>query len=60
MGVVALHPQSFLTELLHQEPEVVMTKLRRQALDRKRTLPQLLDILRATLPNFVEEVPKVE
>jgi hypothetical protein len=53
-GVVALHPQSFLSALYQQEPAIVMTKLREQAADRKRSLPELLNILGTTVPGFVE------
>jgi len=52
-GVRALHPQSFLIEIFRQEQAVVMTKLERQAADRSRSLSQLLDILNATVPDFV-------
>jgi len=51
-GVVALHPASFLTT--HQEPAIVVTKLREQAADRSRSLPELLKILGRTVPGFVE------
>ena len=52
-GVRALHPQSFLIEIFRQEQAVVMTKLEQQAADRGRSLSQLLDILNATVPDFV-------
>jgi len=52
-GVRALHPQSFLIEIFRQEQSVVMTKLEQQATDRDRSLLRLLDILRATVPDFV-------
>ena len=52
-GVRALHPQSFLIEIFCQEQAVVMTKLEQQAADRGRSLSQLLDILNATVPDFV-------
>lgn len=52
-GVGALHPQSFLSEIFRQEQSMVMTKLEQQATDRRRTLRQLLDILNATVPDFV-------
>ena len=55
-GVRALHPQSFLIDLFRQEERIVMTKLQRQAADRGRNLPELLDILRTTVPDFVEVV----
>lgn len=53
-GVVALHPASFLSALYHQEPAIVMTKLREQAADRSRSLPELFKILGRTVPGFVE------
>jgi hypothetical protein len=52
-GIRALHPQTFLIEIFRQEPALVTTKLEQQAGDRSRTLRQLLDILSATVPNFV-------
>ena len=52
-GVRAVHPQSFLIEIFRQEQAVVMTKLEQQAADRSRSLCQLLDILNATVPDFV-------
>ena len=52
-GVRALHPQSFLIEIFRQEESLVITKLKQQAADRSRTLRQLLDILNATVPEFV-------
>jgi hypothetical protein len=55
-GVRALHPQSFLIEIFRQEQAVVMTKLEQQAADRGRSLRQLLDILNATVPDFVSLV----
>ncbi len=51
-GVRALHPQSFLSEIFRQQETVVMAKLEQQATDRGRSLRQLLDILRATVPDF--------
>jgi len=55
-GVRALHPQSFLIEIFRQEQAVVMTKLEQQAADRRRSLSRLLDILNATVPDFVAVV----
>lgn len=52
-GVRALHPQSFLSGIFREEPSMVMSKLEQQAADRQRTLRQLLDILNATVPEFV-------
>jgi hypothetical protein len=52
-GVRALHPQSFLIEIFRQEESLAITKLEQQAADRSRTLRQLLDILSATVPEFV-------
>jgi len=52
-GVRALHPQYFLIEIFREEQSLVMTKLEQQAADRRRTLRQLLDILNATVPEFV-------
>ena len=58
-GVVALHPASFLTTLYRQEPAIVMTKLREQAADRSRSLPQLLEILGRTVPRFVDLIRSI-
>ena len=55
-GGRALHPQSFLIEIFRQEQAVVLTKLDQQATDRGRSLSQLLDILNATVPDFVAVV----
>jgi hypothetical protein len=55
-GIRALHPQSFLIEIFRREQGVVMTKLQQQAADRGRSLRQLLDILNATVPEFVAVV----
>jgi predicted nucleic acid-binding protein len=55
-GIRALHPQSFLIEIFRQEESVVMMKLQQQAADRRRSLRELLDILGATLPDFVAVV----
>jgi hypothetical protein len=52
-GIRALHPQSFLIEIFRQEESAVMMKLEQQCADRRRTLRQLLDILNATVPDFV-------
>ena len=52
-GVRALHPQSFPIEIFRQEQAPVMTKLEQQAADGGRSLSQLLDILNATVPDFV-------
>ena len=55
-GVRVLHPQSLLSEIFRQEETVVMKKLEQQAADRRRTLRELLDILRVTVPDFVASV----
>jgi hypothetical protein len=55
-GITALHPQSFLIAIFRQENELVTAKLEEQAADRGRTLRQLLNILRATVPDFVSLV----
>ncbi len=52
-GIRALHPQSFLIGIFRQEQALVITKLEEQAADRGRSLHQLFDILRATVPEFV-------
>jgi len=55
-GLVALHPQSFLIEIFRQESALVVEKLEQQAADRNRSLRQLLNILNATVPDFVSLV----
>ena len=55
-GVLAQHPQSFLSEVFRQEQALVMAKLEQQAAARSRTLRQLLDILKGTVPDFVANV----
>ena len=55
-AVRALHPQPFLIEIFSQEQSVVMTKLEQQAADRRRSLPELLNILNATVPGFAAVV----
>ena len=52
-GIRALHPQLFLIEIFRQEQAVVLSKLQHQAGDRGRSFRQLLDILSATVPDFV-------
>lgn len=52
-GIRALHPQAFLIEIFRQEPAFLLAKLDQQAADHSRSLRQLLDILRATAPEFV-------
>lgn len=58
-GVLAQHPQSFLSEVFRQEQALVMAKLEQQAGDRGRSLSQLLDILKGTVPDFVAIVSGV-
>jgi len=55
-GIMAQHPQSFLSEVFRQEQALVMAKLEQQAADRGRSLSQLLDILRGTVPDFITTV----
>ena len=52
-GIRALHPQSFLNEIFREEQMLVMKKLKQQAADRGRSLRQLLNILSATVPEFM-------
>jgi hypothetical protein len=52
-GIVALDPDTFLIDLYRQESEIVRAKLAEQAADRRRRLPELLQILKPALPNFV-------
>lgn len=55
-GIRALHPDAFLTEIFRQEASLVKMKLRQQATDRRRSLPELLDILVPTVPGFAAAV----
>ncbi len=55
-GIRAIHPEVFLIEIFQFEPSLTRMKLEQQALDRSRTLKQLLDILRSTVPAFVSLV----
>jgi hypothetical protein len=57
-GVTALHTQSFLIGIFGREQALVLTKLHQQAVDRGRSLVQLLDILSATVPNFTSLVSR--
>jgi len=52
----ACHPQAFLAELMQGAPDVVLATLRQQAAERSRSLADLLQILSATVPAFVEQV----
>jgi len=53
-GVVALHPERFLIEILRKDRPLVEAKLEQQARDRNRVPGQLLNILRTSVPAFVE------
>jgi hypothetical protein len=55
-GIRALHPQSFLVELIREEHAAVIAKLEQQAAERGRSLNELLKILRSTVPEFVTYV----
>lgn len=54
--IAALHPQSFLVAIFHQEQELVLARLEQQATDHRRSLGQLLQVLSATAPDFVAVV----
>jgi len=56
-GVLAQHPKSLLSEVFRQEQALVMAKLEQQAGD--RSLSQLLDILKDTVPDFVANVSAI-
>jgi hypothetical protein len=51
-GIRAPHRQSFMIEIFRQEELAVMTKLKQQAADRRRSLRELLDLPSATVPDF--------
>jgi hypothetical protein len=55
-GIRAQHPQQFLIELFHGDPALVIAKLEQQAADRRRSLRELLNILRASVPRFAAVV----
>jgi len=55
-AVRVLHPQSFLIELWRESPGEVLLKLDQQASDRNREVGQLLQLLRHTVPDFVDAV----
>jgi predicted nucleic acid-binding protein len=57
-GVDATGPSAFLEELLSQEPQVVIEKLREQAGNLGRSLTQQMDVLYKAVPSFVEAVGK--
>jgi hypothetical protein len=52
-GIVALDPDAFLLSLYRQESEIVGAKLKEQPADRRRRLPELLQILKPMAPDFV-------
>jgi len=52
----ALHPQSFLIEIFREDQMLVIQKLEQQAADRRRSLRELLHVLAATVPDFVDLV----
>ena len=56
----AIHPQDFLIRLFEADPELVTSKLTRQAADRSRSLTQLLSVLRLTVPDFVTPVENAD
>ncbi len=58
-GVVAVHPQDFLTGLFRTNPRAVMLRISQQASERNRSLDQLLQILHASVPRFAEEVARI-
>ena len=55
-GIVALDPDAFLIGLYRQEGGTVRVKIAQQAVDRRRTLPELLQILKPTVPGFVASI----
>ena len=58
-GVVAMHPDSFLTTLLNHEPEAILEVLRADAARYRRpptTLAEYLNGLQATVPRFADRV----
>lgn len=56
MGYPSPHPQSFLIEIFRQDQALVVAKLEQQAADRSRSFRKLLDILTATVPDFIDLV----
>ncbi|MBM3765667.1 MAG: PIN domain-containing protein [Acidobacteria bacterium] len=55
-AVRAVHPDEFLVDTLRSSPAIVLSKLVRQARERKRTLRGLLRSLEPAAPMFVEVI----
>lgn len=53
-GVEAIGPSAFLEELYAHAPGVVIEKIRQQAGDLKRSLPEQLTVLAKAVPSFVQ------
>lgn len=56
LGITAVHPDRFLVSLHQREPELVREKVQQQAEDRRRSLAQLAEILRKTVPEFARVI----
>ena len=52
-GIHAMHPQAFPIAIFRQEQALVVTRLERQATDRRCPVRQLLDNLSTTVSEFV-------
>jgi predicted nucleic acid-binding protein len=55
-GVEIQGPSAFLKDLYETEPSIVLEKLREQARNLGRTLPEQLAVLRKAVPAFVDSV----
>jgi hypothetical protein len=55
-GIEVQGPSTFLKYLYDLEPSIVFDKLREQARDLRRTLPEQLAVLRKAAPAFVDTV----
>lgn len=52
-NVVAVHPQRFLMDLFHRDPDAVRLKVQEQATEGCRSLANHLNALRSMIPEFV-------
>jgi hypothetical protein len=55
-GISAVHTDRFPVSLLAQEPGLIREKVLQQAEDRHRSLTQLAEILRTTVPEFAHAI----
>ena len=58
MGIEARHPDQFLMDLYEVDPDTVASRLHEQAATIGRSLQDLLNTLRAGVPNFAGRLPR--